>query len=584
MAGTYPPVITDLDSYRRCNGGHRIPSGGCNGVNWLGVSMLSLGSLPAHDGRRQPRSPVALQRMSSRQRMTANTKPFIELLGHLFMQRKGSRTNEEPKLGVEGDECEPDLEDDSVEVSSASVSSIATEATGTLSDLEGEKELVALFEVGVPRDMPPLVAGAEDTLKLPREIEETRLLANVCAFFQCSLFSSLTDEPALLLYFKLHESRTAVVPSTAAVIPRQLVIQDHTNAQSHPRDAFAVFEDISLLCNRERPQFLQLEYPHRTFAIKLIESVLMNYNYYQLFCKHFELILLLQLRLFPMPFKTLSERSASRLALRDTRVFPLAQPILAQARRRPPLDYSPNLLVARLTPRCDALATGGDPGSASSAHVLTHLISAHKNLVTSRPACSASLRRCTEWGYLRATFNRTFMATTARAASRGWWRRLSAGRCRRHWDDWYRSSLEGAHCSDESAMTYIYLLGVQYLVSLSDGLTGYSFHLYNTVAVQNPPTGSTEPAGRASCDILIPLYHPSDPLLGPRRPADARLPHRVPHAHVARSLMPPPRPHSHVAALGELQHASSALRLSVSIEGLTLGLAGAGAAPQPPGL
>ena len=23
MAGTYPPIITDLDSYRRCNGGHR---------------------------------------------------------------------------------------------------------------------------------------------------------------------------------------------------------------------------------------------------------------------------------------------------------------------------------------------------------------------------------------------------------------------------------------------------------------------------------------------------------------------------------------------------------------------------------
>ena len=108
----------------------------------------------------------------------------------------------------------------------------------------------------------------------------------------------------------------------------------------------------------------------------------------------------------------------------------------------------------------------------------------------------------------------------------------------RHWDDWYRSSLEGAHCSDESAMvrlpnrcsanglptfslhrllpisidqldkadapliskTYIYLLGVQYLVSLSDGLTGYSFHLYNTVAVQNPPTGSTEPV-RVLCPL-----------------------------------------------------------------------------------
>ena len=81
------------------------------------------------------------------------------------------------------------------------------------------------------------------------------------------------------------------------------------------------------------------------FAIKLIESVLMNN--YQLFRKvcpssllirdpyaiscaeitscsqYFELILLLQHRLSPMLLKTLSERSASLLALRDTHVFSL---------------------------------------------------------------------------------------------------------------------------------------------------------------------------------------------------------------------------------------------------------------------
>ena len=37
---------------------------------------------------------------------------------------------------------------------------------------------------------------------------------------------------------------------------------------------------------------------------------------------------------------------------------------------------------------------------------------------------------------------------------------------------------------------YIYLLGVQCLVSLSDGLAGYTFPLYNTLAVQKPPAGS----------------------------------------------------------------------------------------------
>jgi hypothetical protein len=40
---------------------------------------------------------------------------------------------------------------------------------------------------------------------------------------------------------------------------------------------------------------------------------------------------------------------------------------------------------------------------------------------------------------------------------------------------------------------YIYLHGAQCPISLSDDLTGYSFPLYNTLAVQKPPTGSTEP-------------------------------------------------------------------------------------------
>ena len=43
---------------------------------------------------------------------------------------RGGRSNEEPELGVEGDECEPDLEDDSVRLSSASASSIATVGSG----------------------------------------------------------------------------------------------------------------------------------------------------------------------------------------------------------------------------------------------------------------------------------------------------------------------------------------------------------------------------------------------------------------------------------------------------------------------
>jgi len=41
---------------------------------------------------------------------------------------------------------------------------------------------------------------------------------------------------------------------------------------------------------------------------------------------------------------------------------------------------------------------------------------------------------------------------------------------------------------------YIYLLSVQCLVSLSDGLAEYTFPLYNTLAVQKQPTDSIDPA------------------------------------------------------------------------------------------
>lgn len=43
-------------------------------------------------------------------------------------------------------------------------------------------------------------------------------------------------------------------------------------------DAYAVFEDLCLLANAERPNFLKLEFLRKTFALELIESVLTNYH------------------------------------------------------------------------------------------------------------------------------------------------------------------------------------------------------------------------------------------------------------------------------------------------------------------
>ena len=88
-----------------------------------------------------------------------------------------------------------------------------------------------------------------------------------------SSFSSLTDGPRLLHLFKLHESR-----ATVDVVKRwcrhyaneleSITLPDRTTQALDPavRDAFAVFEDICLLDNGESPQFLHLEYPHKTFC------------------------------------------------------------------------------------------------------------------------------------------------------------------------------------------------------------------------------------------------------------------------------------------------------------------------------
>jgi Guanine nucleotide exchange factor in Golgi transport N-terminal/Dimerisation and cyclophilin-binding domain of Mon2 len=120
-----------------------------------------------------------------------------------------------------------------------------------------------------------------------------------------NFFCSCGLSQALLLCFKLQESRIAVVSSTAAATLRQLVmfvvdkmiVEDHdgtTNSQESTeislpdgttkalgpsaRDAFSVFEDLCLLANSEKPHFLKLDYLHKTFALELIESVLTNYH------------------------------------------------------------------------------------------------------------------------------------------------------------------------------------------------------------------------------------------------------------------------------------------------------------------
>ncbi|KAI0260892.1 hypothetical protein BGY98DRAFT_81847 [Russula aff. rugulosa BPL654] len=78
-------------------------------------------------------------------------------------------------------------------------------------------------------------------------------------------------------------------------------------------NAFAIFEDLCLLGNGERPQSLQLEYPHKTFSLKLVESVLTNYHKLFRVRKHSKLLLLLQYHLSHLLLKRFPSSPLSRL-------------------------------------------------------------------------------------------------------------------------------------------------------------------------------------------------------------------------------------------------------------------------------
>ena len=191
-----------------------------------------------------------------------------------------------------------------------------------------------------PSAVPLIISTAADAMSQGVDIQ-LRILQTILSLI--TNFSEIHGQQladALLVCFRLHESRIAVVSSTAAATLRQLVmfvvdkmagesetaaladvqLPDGTSKALPPsaRDAFAVFEDLCLLANSEKPRFLQLDYLHKTFALELIESVLTNYH--ALFRQHPALTLLLRHHLCPLLIKALSDRPQFALTLRCTRV------------------------------------------------------------------------------------------------------------------------------------------------------------------------------------------------------------------------------------------------------------------------
>ncbi|RHZ78300.1 hypothetical protein Glove_166g199 [Diversispora epigaea] len=182
--------------------------------------------------------------------------------------------------------------------------------------------------------------GVEIQLKILQTVPP--LLSNYQA-----LHGDLLAE-ALLICFRIQDSKVVVVNNTAAATLRQLVInifekvqeEDEINEKNGSvkptstvvsiigegvvplrpcaRDAYFLFQDLCLLTNAEPPVYLRLHGLSRTFGLELIESVLTNHS--KLFKTHSEFSLLLRERVCPLIIKNFSEKSDFPTTMRLMRV------------------------------------------------------------------------------------------------------------------------------------------------------------------------------------------------------------------------------------------------------------------------
>ncbi|KAG1868360.1 hypothetical protein DFJ58DRAFT_698074 [Suillus subalutaceus] len=386
---------------------------------------------------------------------------------------------------------------------------------------------------------------------------------------------------ALLLCFKLQDSRIAVVSSTAAATLRQLVMfifekmvnedRQESNGASElseatlpdgstkalgpcAKDAFSVFEDLCLLANSEKPNFLKLDYLHKTFALELIESVLTNYH--ELFRKHTELLMLLQHHLCPLILKSLSDRHVFPLTLRCTRVVflilkqfsfeleteaevflmllirmisedtdasnpdhsgsrPIWTRVLAMEIMRGDAE-----LVRNIWDRYDAQ----QPGS----KVFSSLIVALKRLVTEKPALLGVSPQMMGVGVSHAGDSAIpsgsnygldvggvagMVATAASATVSGVVGIIGSGAGLS-----VQNSAMKLQCIDQLDKAdsppipeaYIYLLAVQCIVSLCEGFASFTGPLYTSIMVQRPRAAG-EPVIRAPAALDLSTLPQDDP-------------------------------------------------------------------------
>lgn len=108
---------------------------------------------------------------------------------------------------------------------------------------------------------------------------------------------------------------TPIIPTTAEVPGESSPVQVRIAAY----DAYRVFNDLCLLIEDQRPQFLKVITLPQTFSLELIESVLVNHA--SIFVTHDEQSNLLRSRVMPFIVNALSEKNTFGETVRIIRIF-----------------------------------------------------------------------------------------------------------------------------------------------------------------------------------------------------------------------------------------------------------------------
>nr|KAJ3419938.1 hypothetical protein HK105_006316 [Polyrhizophydium stewartii] len=201
----------------------------------------------------------------------------------------------------------------------------------------------AVPESSTPLIIKTLADQLGSTMDLQLKILQTIL--PLITIYQSVSGDTLAD--ALLLCYRLQDTKTAVVNSTAAATFRQLVIHafeklalmddkahrdsrdthhnilsagevapEHMQAAS---DAFVLFQDLCLLASGEPGEFLRVSTMPKVFALELVESVLSGNA--SLFRERPQLLGLLKDRVCPLVIKSFSEKNDFSMTVRLMRVL-----------------------------------------------------------------------------------------------------------------------------------------------------------------------------------------------------------------------------------------------------------------------